>query len=209
MAKIDPQWQKIIEEVKKANEEQMRQRNQNALTMPTFRQMGMRGVAYKAIKEAHDGEMAIKNKSEFVARSVSMVYLMDTESMELMEGVESLLDRDFRQSHEYVQKQRRFNNAFFDLVGSIKQYISAEEMKKFNVDLEVFDANVRSFAKLESKYGHLPTPEEEKKVLHDRIMNLDAEIFDRLSEYCEKYGKAATTEIWEEIKAKKLDYRFE
>lgn len=187
----DKIWADISKRVRENAEKQV-------APVPSIRLLGKKGWAMRAIQEAHDGEMIIKKKSERLGRLLGVSYLLITEAIQLIDESEMMMDREFRQSHDFKLGIRTMNKGFDLFYESIKKHISAKEMSRFKDDLECFDTNVRSWANLEGYKAS--TKEDEKTSCHDRIVNLHKEFITKLFDYKELCGDDGCKAIMKELK---------
>ena len=166
--------------------------------LPSIREVARKGWSFKAIQEAHDGEIAMRKKSQRLGRLLGVTYLLITEAIQLIDESEMMMDREFRQSHDFKLGIRTMNKGFDLFYESIKKHISAKEMSRFKDDLECFDTNVRSWANLEGYKAS--TKEDEKTSCHDRIVNLHKEFITKLFDYKELCGDDGCKAIMKELK---------
>lgn len=166
--------------------------------MPSFRQMGIKGQCYKAIVEAHDGDMAIKAKTERLGRLLGMSYLLMTEAMQLIDESEHMMDRNMREKLGLKVSLNKMNLAFDQYCDAMRDHISAKNMVKFKEDLKAFDVNVRSFANLAGY--RVETKEDRKKSMEERAINLHLDFIDKMLELQSEFGEDAVKSLMERIK---------
>lgn len=166
--------------------------------MPSIRTMARNGWAYRAIVEAHDGEKAMKAKSARLGRLLGMEYLLLTEAIQLNDEAELMMDNDFRAKNGFKASIKKMESGFEEFYNNIVGHISPDEMKRFSQDLKAFDENVRSYANLAGY--KVATKEDERKCIHDRIINLHKDFLDKLQQLKEEHGEQALKDIMDEIK---------
>lgn len=166
--------------------------------LPSIREVARKGWSFKAIQEAHDGEIAMKKKSQRLGRLLGVTYLLITEAIQLVDESELMMDRSFRQSHDFKRGVKLMNNGFDMFYHSVRDHISPQEMARFKDDLQCFDTNVRSWANLEGY--KVSTKEDEKTSCHDRIVNLHKEFISKLFDYKDLCGEDGCKAIMKELK---------
>lgn len=166
--------------------------------VPSIRTMGRKGWSYRAIKEAYDGEKAMKAKSDRIGRLLGMAYLLITEAIQLTDEAEMMMERDFRIRNDFKGSIKAMEQGFERFYNNIKGHISHSEMARFKDDLKAFDENVRAYANLAGY--KVATKEDERKCIHDRIINLHKDFLDKLQQLKEEHGEQALKDIMEEIK---------
>ena len=195
--RIDPIWADLSKRVM-AEQERKQLEEPKPLTLT---QMYKRGISYQtaqAIKEAHDGEKAREAKRDRLGRLVGIAYLLLTESIQLIDEAELMMDRQFRMTGGFSHAIKGINRHFDQFYRTIIPWINAKEMHQFHDDLEALDTNVRSFARLE---GYKQATDEDRiKSIHDRIINLHKDFLDKLVEYKELAGDKALKDMIAELK---------
>ena len=197
----DPIWDDISRRVAQANglTEKSKAEPFRPMSYPEMYKKGVSMQVYKAIKEAHDGEEAIKRKSARLGRILGVSYLMLTEVMQLIDEAELMMDKQFRMKSGFAHAVKGINKSFDEFYRNIVGHISPEEMKKFSADLEKFDENVRSWADL-AGYKEA-TEEDERKSIHARAINLHLDFLDKCDELRTRFGQDALKSLMAEIKA--------
>lgn len=166
--------------------------------IPTFRQMGIKGQCARAIQEAHDGEVAIKNKTERLGRILGVSYLMMTEAMQLIDESEHMMSRELRDELGLKVCLNKMNIAFDEYCARMKDHMSADAFVKFHDDLEAFDTNVRSFADIAGY--RTETKEDRRKSFEERAINLHLDFIDKMLQIQEEFGSDAVKALMERIK---------
>ena len=197
---IDPIWADISRRVAENS------RKKDDVKADTFRPMSItemykKGVSYqvyKAIREAHDGEKAMKAKSARLGRILGVTYMMLTEAIQLIDEAELMMDREFRMKHDFSHAVKGMNKAFDEFYNAIIGHISPEEMKRFSEDLKKFDENVRSWAELEGY--KVATDEDIRASITARAKNLHLDFLDKCDELRERFGREALEGLMKEIK---------
>lgn len=196
----DPVWDDIAKRVAQANG--LNEKKVEPLKQMSYPEMYKKGISmqvYKAIQEAHDGEVAIRKKSERLGRILGVSYLMLTEVMQLIDEAELMMDKQFRMRSGFAHAVKGINKSFDEFYRNIVGHISPEEMKKFSADLEKLDENVRSWADL-AGYRQA-TEEDERKSIHARAINLHLDFLDKCDELRTRFGQDALASLMTEIKA--------
>lgn len=196
----DPVWDDIAKRVAQANG--LNEKKVEPLKQMSYPEMYKKGISmqvYKAIREAHDGEVTIRKKSERLGRILGVSYLMLTEVMQLIDEAELMMDRQFRMRSGFAHAVKGINKNFDEFYRNIVGHISPEEMKKFSADLEKLDENVRSWADL-AGYRQA-TEEDERKSIHARAINLHLDFLDKCDELRTRFGQDALASLMAEIKA--------
>lgn len=196
----DPVWDDIAKRVAQANG--LNEKKVEPLKQMSYPEMYKKGISmqvYKAIREAHDGEVAIRKKSERLGRILGVSYLMLTEVMQLIDEAELMMDKQFRMRSGFAHAVKGINKNFDEFYRNIVGHISHEEMKKFSADLEKLDENVRSWADL-AGYRQA-TEEDERKSIHARAINLHLDFLDKCDELRTRFGQDALASLMAEIKA--------
>lgn len=165
---------------------------------PSIRKAYKKGFAYNAIIEAVDGEKAIKEKTARLGRLLSMTHLLTSEAILLMDEADAMLDKKVKEAKHFRDYTKSINFYFERWRESLGPLISAEQMKCFNEDFNAFDANVRSYAKLEG--WKTQTKEDKVKGLKERNKNLHREFMNNLLDLKELVGEKEVEEFLNEIK---------
>lgn len=200
MAGLDNFWAKVSEEVRRQAEE----KHSSEVKMPTIKQLGMRGACYNVIREAVQGEKASKMRSERFGRAYAVIYLLLTEALDLCEEVEMGVDREFLQKHSIKVPIKKMQIGFEECYNILRPIMSAKEMKQYNIQLSVFDENVRSWARLEG-YKTIPTNEQIKENAEKRLLNLHLDFLDKLTEYQELFGEDEAYRFAQTLKSDQID----
>ena len=196
----DPVWDDISKRVAQANG--LNEKKVEPLKQMSYPEMYKKGISmqvYKAIREAHDGEVAIRKKSERLGRILGVSYLMLTEVMQLIDEAELMMDKQFRMRSGFAHAVKGINKNFDEFYRNIVGHILPSEMKKFSADLEKLDDNVRSWADL-AGYKQA-TEEDERKSIHARAINLHLDFLDKCDELRTRFGQDALKSLMAEIKA--------
>lgn len=200
--KHDPIWDDIARRVAERNEIKTNGNGKAGQFMPmSYPEMYKKGISmqvYKAIQEAHDGEEAIKRKSERLGRILGVSYLLLTECIQLVDEAELMMDKQFRMKAGFAHAVKGMNKSFDEFYNSIVGHISPEEMKRFSQDLEKLDENIRSWAELEGY--KVATEEDKRKSLRARALNLHLDFIEVCNEMRERFGAKELQSFMDELK---------
>lgn len=167
-------------------------------TVPSFRQMGIKGVSAKAIIEAVDGEKAMKKKQERLGRLLGMAYLLETQAISFVDEAEHMLDRQAKQNLNIMTPLKRINLEFDKFCDAMREHMSPQSFVRFREDIEAFDANCRAFADLAGYRQE--TKEDRLEGFRKRAMNLHLDLTDKLMQIREEFGEAEVVRLMETIK---------
>lgn len=181
----DPIWGDVI---KRAQAEEEQKRKSTSFSV-------------RALNEAYDSKKAMQERSARLGRLLAISYLMLTETMELVDEAELMMDRDFRIRSGFKLAVKGMNKSFNDFYRQIVTHISASEMKNFANDLVAFDANVRSWGNLEGY--KVATAEDKKNSIRERAKNLHNEFVEKMAELQELFGKEEVEKLLDELKKEK------
>lgn len=201
--KHDPIWDDIAKRVAESNGLSAKKEEKPSFKEMSYPEMYKRGISmqvYKAIQEAHDGEEAIKRKTERLGRILGVSYLLLTECIQLVDEAELMLSKDFRSKAGFSHAVKGINKSFDEFYRAIVGHISPQEMKRFSQDLEKLDENVRSWAELEGY--KVATEDDKRKSIRDRAMNLHLDFLDKCKEMRERYGDDELKSFMDELKAR-------
>lgn len=199
--KHDPIWDDIAKRVAESNGLSAKKNEKPSFKEMSYPEMYKKGISvqvYKAIQEAHDGEEAIKRKSERLGRILGVSYLLLTECIQLVDEAELMMDKQFRMKSGFAHAVKGINKSFDEFYRNIVGHISPEEMKRFSQDLEKLDENVRSWAELEGY--KVATEEDKRKSIRDRAMNLHLDFLDKCNEMRERFGEKELQSFMDELK---------
>ena len=141
--KHDPIWDDIARRVAERNEIKTNGNGKAGQFMPmSYPEMYKKGISmqvYKAIQEAHDGEEAIKRKSERLGRILGVSYLLLTECIHKYTG--AIIKTS------YVTSEFQKRNAFIIAVGD--SYLSGFHAKQdWDTLRELYGKELGSFEDL-------------------------------------------------------------
>ena len=199
--KHDPIWDDIAKRVAESNGLSAKKDEKPSFKEMSYPEMYKKGISmqvYKAIQEAHDGEEAIKRKSERLGRLLGVSYLLLTECIQLVDEAELMMDKQFRMKSGFAHAVKGINKSFDEFYRNIVGHISPEEMKRFSQDLEKLDENVRSWAELEGY--KVATEEDKRKSIRARALNLHLDFLDKCNEMRERFGEKELQSFMDELK---------
>ena len=199
--KHDPIWDDIAKRVAESNGLSAKKDEKPSFKEMSYPEMYKKGISmqvYKAIQEAHDGEEAIKRKSERLGRILGVSYLLLTECIQLVDEAELMMDKQFRMKSGFAHAVKGINKSFDEFYRNIVGHISPDEMKRFSQDLEKLDENVRSWAELEGY--KVATEEDKRKSIRARALNLHLDFLDKCNEMRERFGEKELQSFMDELK---------
>lgn len=164
----------------------------------TMQRISAKKAAIRALNNAVDGADAMKEKSARLGRLLGVGYLLLTETMDLIDEAELMMDRDFRAKAGFKHAVKGMNLQFRKFYDAIVPHIEQEEFKRFSADIKALDENVRSWANLA---GYKKASEEDIcENLKARAKNLHLDFIDKCAEIQERFGKEEVETFLEELK---------